>query len=201
MILFGASGHAKVIADILMLNNIKIEKIIDDNPKIDNIFGIPVVKNNLFENDGFNAVISIGNNSIRKRISEKYQLNYVNAIDISAVVSKNSTIGKGTVVMPNAVINAGTKVGNHCIINTAAVVEHDCNIGDFVHISPNAALAGNVTVGEGSHIGIGACVIQGVEIGKWATVGAGSVIIKNIPDYATVVGNPGKIIKTSENKI
>ena len=66
---------------------------------------------------------------------------------------------------------------------------------DFVHISPNAALAGSITVGEGTHIGIGASVIQGIKIGKWATIGAGAVIIRDVPDFATVVGNPGKIIK------
>ena len=52
-----------------------------------------------------------------------------------------------------------------------------------------------VFVGEGTHIGINATVIQGIKIGKWATIGAGSVVIKDIPDYAVVVGNPGKIIK------
>jgi acetyltransferase EpsM len=62
-------------------------------------------------------------------------------------------------------------------------------------------LAGNVTIGEGSHVGIGATVIQGITIGKWVTIGAGTVIIKDIPDYAVVVGNPGKIIKyNNENE-
>ena len=56
-------------------------------------------------------------------------------------------------------------------------------------------MAGNVQVGEGTQIGIGASVIQGVKIGKWAMIGAGSVIISDVPDFAVVVGNPGKIIK------
>lgn len=201
MILFGASGHAKVIANILIKNGIHIDKIFDDNPSVSTICEIPVEKNILTGEENEEAIISIGNNYTRKLISEKYSLKYSSVVDADAVVSEFSKIGKGTVVMANATINADVVVGNHCIINTAAVVEHDCVIEDFVHISPNASLAGNVKVGEGTHVGIGACVIQGIEIGKWATVGAGSVIIKNIPDYATVVGNPGKIIKISENKI
>lgn len=198
MILFGASGHAKVIANILIKKGIYIDRILDDNPVVKSIFEIPVEKNSLAGSENFEAIISIGNNKIRKLISEKYNLNYISAVDKDAVVSEFSKIGNGTVVMANATINADAIVGNHCIINTAAVIEHDCVIDDFAHISPNAALAGNVKVGEGTHIGIGACVIQGIRIGKWATIGAGAVIIKDVPDYATVVGNPGTIIKFSK---
>jgi acetyltransferase EpsM len=67
-------------------------------------------------------------------------------------------------------------------------------IADFVHISPNATLSGNVKAGEGSHIGAGATIIQGITIGKWCTVGAGAVVIKDVPDYATVVGVPARVI-------
>lgn len=59
-------------------------------------------------------------------------------------------------------------------------------------------MAGHVEVGEGSHIGIGVSIIQGIKIGKWCTIGAGAVIIKDVPDGATVVGNPGKIIKIKD---
>jgi acetyltransferase EpsM len=71
-------------------------------------------------------------------------------------------------------------------------------VADFVHISPNAALAGNVKVGEGTQVGIGACVMQNITIGKWATIGAGAVIIRDVPDYAVVVGNPGRIVRMNQ---
>jgi acetyltransferase EpsM len=69
---------------------------------------------------------------------------------------------------------------------------------DFAHISPGAHLAGNVTVQEGAHVGIGASIIQGITIGKWATIGAGTVIIQDVPDYAVVVGIPGKVIRYNQ---
>ena len=94
--------------------------------------------------------------------------------------------------MPKVVVNSGTKIGKHCIINSAAVVEHDYVIDDFVHVSPNATLTGGVEVGEGTYIGAAAVVIPNITIGKWVTIGA--VIINDVPDYAVVVGNPGKII-------
>jgi acetyltransferase EpsM len=194
--LYGASGHSKVIIDILNCNSVTIASIIDDNPKTDMILGLPVVKNaDVDFSKVKQMIISIGNNKVRERISSQIKVNYVNAIHPTAILSNAVTLGNGNVIMAGAIVNPDVSIGNHCIINTGSIIEHDCQIADFVHISPSVSLAGNVTVGQGTHIGIGANVIQGIKIGKWATVGAGAVIIKDIPDYAVVVGNPGKIIK------
>lgn len=199
--LYGASGHCKVIIDILKSNGINIEAILDDNPKEDSLFNIPVVYtldcNDLSDK---RLIISIGDNVIRKKIVKRINNRFYTAIHTKAIVSSFSEIGEGTVVMAGAIINAATCVGKHCIINTGAIIEHDCVIQDYVHISPNVALAGNVIVEKGSHIGIGASVIQGIKIGKWAMIGAGAVIIDDVPDYAIVVGNPGRIIKFKEKK-
>lgn len=200
MILFGASGHSKVVLDILISNDIKVDMIIDDHPLVNELYGVVVEKNHPVDLS-HRAIISIGNNSVRKKISENYSFQYVNAFHSTSYISKFAKIGKGTVVMANVSINPGAEIGEHCIINTGAVIEHDCFLEDFVHISPNASLAGNVTVGEGAHIGIGAAVIQGVKIGKWATIGAGTVVIKDVPDFATIVGNPGKVIKIKDTSI
>ena len=199
--LYGASGHSKVIIDILNCNSVTIKAIIDDNPKTDTILGLPVIKNTDTDFSKVqHMIISIGNNKVRERISNQIKVDYVNAIHPTAILSKTVTLGKGTVIMAGAIVNPDVTIGNHCIINTGAVVEHDCHIADFVHISPSVSLAGNVIVGQGTHIGIGAIVIQGIKIGKWATIGAGAIIIKDIPDYAVVVGNPGKIIKIQQRK-
>ena len=74
-------------------------------------------------------------------------------------------------------------------------MEHDCIVSDFVHIAPKATLCGNVRIGEGTHVGAGSTIIQGIKVGKWATIGAGAVVINDVPDYAIVVGVPGKIVK------
>ncbi|WP_130734308.1 acetyltransferase [Flavobacterium sp. J27] len=198
---FGASGHAKVVLDILIFNQINVTAIVDDDPKFETLFDIPVIKTKAFS--VFNPskfIIAIGNNVVRKEIVAKNAFHYLKAIHNDAAISSFSSIGEGSVVMAKAVINADAKIGKHCIINSGSVIEHDCVLSDYVHVSPNASLAGNVTVGEGVHIGIGASVIQGVTIGKWATIGAGAVIIADVPDFAVVVGNPGKIIKSKSNE-
>jgi len=197
--LFGASGHGKVVRDIAVNSNIEVEVFIDDKPKSKFIDTIPVVEfKELSKYESNKFIISIGNNHVRKVISEKIKMKYTSLIHNTAIISPSVNISEGTVVMAGVLINVDSNIGKHAVINTAAIVEHDCNIGDFVHISPNATITGNVCIGEGTHIGAGAIVIPNIKIGKWATIGAGSIIINDIPDYAVVVGNPGVIKKYNQ---
>lgn len=196
MVLFGASGHAKVVIDILERSGIEMSHLVDANPEIEELAGYQVMDEAgymSFSEEEY--IISIGSNAIRKKIVKDSNLVYGWAIHPSAILGDDVSIGQGTVVMAGAIINPSTQVGNHCIINTSASIDHDCIIEDFVHISPNATLCGTIEVGEGTHVGAGATIIPNLKIGKWATIGAGAVIIENVPDYAVVVGNPGRIIR------
>lgn len=192
MYLYGASGHAKVIMDILEANQIKIEGLIDDNPEVNELLGYPVFHQ---QNDLSPLIISIGNNQIRKKIAEKLNVKFGTAIHPSAIVSPKATVDVGSVVMQGAIIQSCAKIGKHCIINTGASVDHECIIGDYVHISPHATLCGNVHIGEGSWIGAGTVILPGVKIGKWSVIGAGSVVTKDLPDCIIAVGNKCRIIK------
>ncbi len=197
MILYGASGHGKVIHEIVNSIGGEVTAYIDDNPEITRFHGCPVYR---FLTDvelmgDEEIIVSIGKNETRKRVVLGMKVPFGRAIHTTCVLSTSATVGEGSVLMSNTSINASTYVGRHCIVNTNASVDHDCIIGDFVHLSPNVALAGGVKVGEGAHIGIGACVIQGITIGKWAIVGAGAVVIQDVPDNAVAVGNPARIIK------
>jgi len=197
MDIFGASGHCKVILDAAILGGIKVERIWDDNKALNEFAGYKIAGNfsELSHSAVKELIFAIGNNRIRHRLATKLKVKFGVVVHPSAVISKGIQIGEGSVIMAAVVVNADTRIGTHTILNTSCSIDHDCVIENFVHVSPRAALAGNVTVGEGTHVGIGATVIQGVKIGKWATVGAGAVIIRDVPDYAVVVGNPGKIIK------
>lgn len=201
IIIYGASGHAKVVMESIELNGHSDFLFIDDFATVDNLLGYAVSNDsNCLGTSQNNLIIAIGNNFIRKSLIKKYPNNiFINAIHPTASLSKRIEIGMGNAIMSNVSVNSGVRICNHCILNTNASIDHDCILEDFVHLSPNVALAGNVSVGEGTHIGIGASVIQGINIGKWATIGAGAVIINDIPDFAVVVGNPGRVIKFNEN--
>lgn len=201
--LIGASGHAKVIIEILEKREYHIGGLQDANPLIKSLLDYDVheVLPKYFDSRNDELIISIGSNVIRKKIASSSVFNFISAIHPDTNISKRARIGAGTAIMAGVSINSEVRIGRHNIINTNSSIDHDCILEDFVHISPNAALAGNVFVGEGTHIGIGACVIQGITIGKWCTIGAGAVIIKDVPDGSTVVGNPGRIIKTINGRV
>lgn len=199
MYLYGASGHGKVIVEIAEELGYDIEGFLDNNSDIKSIFDYPVTDQIPVNGEVF---LSMGNNATRKKIASAHlQFTYPTLIHPTAIVSKRATVSSGTVIMAGVTINSEVQIGKQCIINTSATLDHECIIEDYAHISPNVALAGNVEVGEGAHIGIGASVIQGIKIGKWSIIGAGAVIIRDVPDYAVVVGNPGKVIKFNEPQL
>ena len=203
--LFGASGHGKVVKDILNANGVKVEAFVDDNPRVDECSGRKV----LHDATGLSPmIVSIGVNKIRRIVvdrliakanAEGYPLEFATAIHPSAIISPSAKIGEGTVVMAGAVINADAVIGKHCIVNTGATVDHDCVVEDYCHIAPGANVSGGTHIGEGTWIGIGACVIQCLNIGKDCMIGAGSVVVKDIPDDVTAYGNPCRI-KTVKNQ-
>lgn len=192
MYLYGASGHAKVIIDILRANNETIEALFDDNEAITQLLTYPVLRSSEVRGP---LIVSIGSNAIRQKVVLPLSVEFGHAIHPLAIVSEEAKIGEGSVVMQGAIIQSCTQVGKHVIINTGASVDHECVIDDFVHISPHCTLCGNVSVGEGTWIGAGTTVTPGVKIGEWSVIGAGSVVTKDIPDRVLAVGNRCKIIK------
>lgn len=193
LIIIGAGGHGKVIADNAIKNGYTDICFVDDTAS-GRCMGFPIIGNTAqleSLNDGHtDFVIGIGTNAIRKMIAEKHDVNWVTLIHPSAQIAVNVSVGKGTVVMAGAVVNACAEIGRHCIINTGAIVEHDNVIGDFVHISPRASLGGTVHIGEETHIGIGASVINNIDICAACTIGASGVVVKNIADSGTYAGVP-----------
>lgn len=199
VVIIGASGHGKVVADIVIRSGDKVIGFLDDGvEKGVSVAGIKVLGNinDYIKWADCKFVIAIGNPYIREEIADKLPVKWYTAIHPSAVISSlNVQIGEGTVVTANAVIDSCAKVGKHCIINTGAIVEHDNVIEDYVHLSPNSALAGNVNVGKSTHIGIGVCVKQGIKIAPDCVIGAGAAVVKNINEKGTYVGIPARKIK------
>lgn len=203
VVIIGAGGHAKVIADIIIKNNDKLIGFLDDNivketkiieeyrviGKIEDAIKLQQVNKNL------KFIIGIGDNETRKKIADKYNLSYYTAIHPSAVIGLNVEIEEGTTVMANSVINVNSKVGKHCIINTAVVVEHDNFIGDYVHLSPTTVLSGNVKVAELVHIGTGCKVKNNISINEKCVLGVGTVVVKDINESGIYVGVPARKIK------
>ena len=199
LIIIGAGGHGRVIADMAMKLGYTDISFLDDNA--DGFWmGCSVAGKSCeilsFDDGSTDFVIGIGNNAVRKRIAEQYQVNWVTLVHPSAQTAIDVKLGVGTVVMAGAIINASARVGTHCIINSGAIVEHDNLIGDYVHLSPGVKLSGTVRVGKNTWLGTGACVINNISICDNVIVGAGAIVIRDISVKGTYYG----VVTTSDWK-
>jgi len=201
LIIIGASGHGKVVADIAQKMN-KWEKIefLDDNEEIEVALGLKVV-GKLTDIEKFinnsDVFVAIGDNATREKVFSKFEIigaTIPTLIHPSSIIGTDVNIGPGTVIMAGVVINCCTTIGKGCIINTSSSIDHDNVIDDFVHISPGARLAGTVKVGRLTWIGIGASIIHNLFVTDKCTIGAGSVVLSNIYLQGIYVGTPSKVI-------
>ena len=201
VIIIGAGGHAKVIADIIYKSGDNLIGFLDDNlaNKGKEIYLGKKVLGTTKDIENYNKnyfIIGIGNNSIRKKINNENNLKLYTAIHPSAIIAQDVKIGTGSVIMAGVVINPGTVIGKNCIINTCSSLDHDNLLEDYVHISPGAHLAGTVTIKEGTWICTGAIVKNNITIGKNNIIGAGGVVIKDIiEENGTYIGVPARRIK------
>lgn len=187
MILYGASGHCRVVIDIVEALGLHIDYIVDDNLDLHELLGYEVRRNSGVYDE---ALITIGQNWTRKHVVDRLKVNrYLTAVHPTAIISPHASIGYGTVVMQGAIVQSSAKIGNHCIVNTGASVGHDVELGDFVHVASHATITGGAVIGEGTWIGAGAVIRQGVHIGAWTMIGAGSVVVDDIPDGVVAFGN------------
>ena len=201
VIIIGAGGHAKVIADIVLCSGDNLIGFLDDDARMQ---GMEVFKgykvigkiSDYSQYSDKYFVVAVGDNRTRVKIVEDHDnLKWYTAIHPDAVISDTAKIGEGSVVMAGAVINPDTIIGKHCVINTSCSIDHDNKIGDFVHISPGAHLAGTVLVGDMSWICAGAIVINNINITENVVIGAGAVVVSDLEKSGVYVGVPVKRIK------
>ena len=185
VVVIGAGGHAKVVADIIRKNGDIVLGFLDDhkgkNQK--SFFGAEILGTiSEYENYISDAlfIIAIGNNSFRKHLSGSMNCKWYTAIHPSAIIGDGAVIGEGSFVSAGAVINADAVVGNHVIVNTRAVIEHDCVVGNYAHLSPGSIMCGGSSVGELTLIGAGSILTNGVKIDEEMRMEAGITITTSI---------------------
>lgn len=203
--IFGAGGHAKVVADVILaIGAYHIVGIFDDATSHHGreIYGIPVLGSRedlvrAYSEDAVDAaVVAIGNNSVRQAIGTALRdagIPTPTLVHPSAVVSPTAELGDGTVVLPGCIINADTHIGMDAIVNTRASIDHDCRIGAAAHIAPGVALCGGVTVGERALVGVGASAIPLSSIGDDTIVGGGACVVGELPAGVTATGVPARV--------
>lgn len=212
VIVWGASGHALVVADILrLMGNYVVVGYVDSvspHRKGESFGGAIIVggQEELEElaRSGVNKLaLGIGDCKARLKIADialKSGFTLITAMHPTAIVAATAHIGAGSVLCAASVVNPTARLGVAVIVNTCASVDHDCVIGDGVHLSPGVHLAGRVTVGRGTTVGIGSVARDGIRIGEGCIIGAGAVIVSDLPDHVVAYGVPARVISTTHSR-
>jgi sugar O-acyltransferase (sialic acid O-acetyltransferase NeuD family) len=208
ILLFGSSGHASVIIDIVEKESTyTIFGLIDPHKEInEELMGYKIagkeedLEEIVVRHNIVGGIIGIGDNWLRQRVRDKVlenypHFNFLTCIHPSAQIARDVTIGCGTVIMPGAIVNASCIVKEHCVLNTNCSLDHASMMDDFSSLAPNATVGGNVTIGKCSAISLGANVMQSVEIGEHSIVGAGSLVNQNIENFSVCYGVPARFIR------
>ncbi len=205
LVIWGASGHARVVADIVrLMGRFEIVGFLDDVSAGRRgsefagarILGGAEMLAELHKSGVTNLLVAVGDCSARSRLAARAkQMGFTlpTAVHPSAVVAAGVSLGAGTVVVAGSVVNPGAVIRDNVIINTAACVDHDCVIDHGAHVGPGVCLGGYVTVGARAWLGLGAIVKDRVSIGAGAIVGAGAVVLRDVPDLVVAYGVPARI--------
>ncbi|MEM1012359.1 MAG: acetyltransferase [Planctomycetota bacterium] len=205
VLILGAGGHGKVVADLLDVMGRDVAGFIDGDESLHgkSVVGRPVLggmnrlEHHAREVGAATVALAIGDNRVRlehAREAARAGLEIATLVHPSAVVSSSASLAAGTVVCAGATVCCEAQLGEACVINTNAVVDHECQLGNAVHVAPAAALAGRVRLGDGVFVGLGARVLPCLEANAWAIIGAGAVVTRDIAGDVTVVGVPAKAI-------
>jgi sugar O-acyltransferase (sialic acid O-acetyltransferase NeuD family) len=209
-ILWGSSGQAIVLSDLIQRLGGRVVALFDNNlnarsalPDVELFYGDAGFESwcrgvdNLGDYFGL-AAIGGGRGSDRVTIHRRFKelgIQVESVIHPDATVSKTSMIGLGCQILAQSTIAPFVRIGQGGIVNHGAVVDHECQLGDGVHVAPGATLCGCILVEDNVFIGAGSTILPRVRLGRNCTVGAGAVVTKDVPPFAVVVGNPGRIVK------
>lgn len=209
LLIYGSSGHARVIAAAAQLSGYRVVGWADDDAgrrghRVADyeVLGIGVREVlQLLQIHRSDVIVGVGDNRARARIYNelfRHGASFASVIHPAAHVAVSAHVGCGVAIMAGAIVQADAKIGDNVIVNTGATVDHDCRIHDHAHLSPGCNLGGNTQIGVGAHVGIGAAIIQGLSVGSWSIVGAGAAVVTDLPSNITAVGVPARVRKGIE---
>lgn len=206
-VVVGGGGHAKVVIETVRRAGVyRVAAVTDPSPDLREVAGVRVVGDDsvlpMLRKRGIRYyVVGLGGVPDTRPRAEVYDrvraLGFapLTAVHPTAVVASGVTLAVGVVVMAQAVLNPDSEIGENAIVNTGAIIEHDVSVGPHAHICPGARVCGGGRIGSLAFVGAGATLREGICVGSETIIGAGSVVLEDVPDGATVVGVPARIVR------
>lgn len=208
ILVVGASGHARVVIDVLEKEGRhEIVGLLDGRMAPGEkmlghlVLGRDTEVGAIAEAHGVEGYfVAIGDNATRAKVIARVEeaaprLSLIRAIHPDAVLGKEVEIGAGSVLMAGVVVNPCARVGRGVILNTGSCLDHDAEMGELSSLAPRAVTGGNVRIGRFSAIGIGACIRHGVSIGEEVVIGAGAAVLEDVPSHSVAFGTPAKVVR------
>lgn len=206
-VIYSAGSYGKIYAAYLEAYY-HIIGFIDDDPsligkKVNDysvIGNLEYLLNNL--DSSISVFVPIGNNKVRVsllKILEANNFKVPSFVHPATQIHETVKIGKGVYILPSASIMPFTTIADYTMISIGVNIAHHTAIGEGCFFSQGTNVGASIHIRKESYFGIASTVMTGVNtIGKNSLIGAGTVIISEVPDFAVVVGNPGRIIKYQE---
>jgi sugar O-acyltransferase (sialic acid O-acetyltransferase NeuD family) len=194
--IYGAGGFGKEVYNLLNFCTEKFNVLgfIDDFSTHKNLFELPINDSSFIDNY---FITAIANSQHKQEIMHRNKkFIYPSPIIHNEIqLNKYIKIEEGTIICAGVKLTVDINIGKLVHINLNSTIGHDSHIGDFCTLMPSVNISGNVKIGEGTLIGSGATILPNLTIGKWCKIGAGAVVTKNVPDYSTIIGIPGRNLK------
>lgn len=200
LIVFGAGGHGRVVADAALASGTWRGVIAADrNPARwgqELLPGVPIIDPATIPGlSGPVALhVAIGDNAARRReaLALRDLAPPATVIHPRAAVAPSSSIAPGCLITAQCVVGPMAVLGEGVVINHGAVVDHDCRVDAWAHVAPGARLGGAVHVGASALVGAGATVLRSLAVGADAVLGAGAVLLQNLPTGEAWAGVPAR---------
>lgn len=198
MIIVGAGGHAKEVADewVKKGGNLDDLEFFDDVNELRSFLGRPVHRNLASLRKEHDFIVAVGNPQARRKLFTHF-LNaghrpYSMVAHSAEVSSLGSILGRGLNIMSKVVIGPDVTVADGVLLNSEVHLHHDSSVGAFCEISPRVSVLGSVTIQSNVSIGTGAILLPGVVIGEGAIVGAAAMVNRNVAPHSKVIGIPAR---------
>ena len=204
LVIVGAGGHAKVVADALASRGVRVHGLVDPSlPAGTEVGGHPVLGDDSWLTNNPTAIVCIGigatkDVALRERIfATLSDHRVIGCTHATATIGTATKIHATAQVLAGCIINHSAFIGANSVLYTGSIIEHDCVVGEHSYLSPRVTLCGGVKVGARVFIGAGATVLPNVTIGDGATIAAGAVVTEDVEANRTVMGVPAKVVDSS----